>query len=60
MSLSQEHGVVEADPRWAAGLKLGDLVSVLPVHSCLTCNLYAEYVTLDGERLGTIQKAGKA
>lgn len=60
VSLSQEHGILEPDPRWAAGLKLGDLVCVLPVHSCLTCNLYAEYVTLDGEKLGTIHSAGEA
>ncbi len=56
-SVSQEHGVLEADARWAAGLRLGDLVCILPVHSCITCNLYTEYVTLDGERLGTMQKA---
>ncbi|MCK4512238.1 hypothetical protein KAW64_10895 [bacterium] len=29
----------------------------MPVHSCMACNLYAEYVTLDGERLETIHKA---
>jgi len=57
VSVFQEHGVLEADEQWAAGLRLGDLVCVLPVHSCMTCNLYAEYVTLDGERLGTIHKA---
>ncbi len=60
VSLCQEHGVLEADPRWAAGLKLGDLVCVLPVHSCLACDLYDEYVTLDGEKLGTIHKDGEA
>jgi len=57
VSVSQEHGVLEADAQWADGLRLGDLVCVLPVHSCMACNLYAEYVTLDGERLETIHKA---
>lgn len=60
VSVFQEHGVLEADAQWAAGLRLGDLVCILPVHSCMTCNLYTEYVTLEGERLGTIHKAREA
>ena len=60
VSLSQEHGVLEVDPQWAAGLRLGDLVCVLPVHSCLTCNLHTGFVTLHGEKLGTIHGAREA
>ncbi len=59
VSVFQEHGVLEADAQWAAGLRLGDLVCVLPVHSCMACNLYTEYVTLDGERLGTIHRGAE-
>lgn len=54
-SLSQEHGVVRAEEAaWAAGLgsaQIGDLLGVLPVHSCLTADLLKEYRTLGGERL---------
>ncbi len=53
-SLSQEHGIVQMDGetfrRVAAHLRIGDLVLVWPVHSCLTCNLHAEFRTLDGRR----------
>jgi D-serine deaminase-like pyridoxal phosphate-dependent protein len=55
-SLSQEHGVVQATPEgWEHGLasvQVGDLLGVLPVHSCLTADLLKEYVTLGGERIG--------
>lgn len=54
-SVSQEHGVVsvaeEAWPGVCASLAVGDLVAVLPVHSCLTANLLKRYLTLDGQNI---------
>lgn len=53
-SLSQEHGIVRATPEgWGqlADLQVGDLLGVLPVHSCLTADLLKEYLTLDGARM---------
>lgn len=50
-SLSQEHGVVRATPegrQQLAAVQVGDLLGVLPVHSCLTADLLKEYVTLNG------------
>lgn len=49
--LSQEHGLVKASPKTINRFKVGDLVAVLPVHSCLTANLMKKYVTLEGEVL---------
>jgi D-serine deaminase-like pyridoxal phosphate-dependent protein len=52
-SLSQEHGIVRADPATFAAvfgqLQVGDLVTVIPVHSCLTADVLKRYLTLDGE-----------
>ena len=39
VSLSQEHGIFKISSRWASGLKPGDLVAVIPVHSCLAADL---------------------
>ncbi|WP_235861496.1 alanine racemase [Pontibacter flavimaris] len=39
VSLSQEHGVVRASPEHFAKYNIGDLMYVLPVHSCLTADL---------------------
>ena len=53
--LSQEHGVVAARGKAADDqlrkLRPGDLVLVAPVHSCLTCEQFGSYRTLDGEVL---------
>ena len=47
--LSQEHGIVSAPPELLAQVQVGDLLMVLPVHSCLTANLLGRYRTTLGE-----------
>jgi D-serine deaminase-like pyridoxal phosphate-dependent protein len=49
ISLSQEHGIVEAEGDLIRRLRVGDLIYIYPVHSCLTCNLHRGYRTLEGE-----------
>lgn len=49
ISLSQEHGIVQATDTLYQRTKVGDVLLVLPVHSCLTANLLGRYLTLDGE-----------
>jgi D-serine deaminase-like pyridoxal phosphate-dependent protein len=49
--LSQEHGLIKADDETIDRLDVGDLVAILPVHSCLTVNLMRIYSTLEGEIL---------
>jgi len=48
-SLSQEHGIIQVEPYLLDRIKIGDLIVVLPIHSCLTANLLKRYLTLDGE-----------
>jgi len=38
-SISQEHGIVKASPNFFHRIQIGDLVAVLPAHSCLAMNL---------------------
>jgi len=40
VSLSQEHGIFCTSSIWAKALKPGDLVAVIPVHSCLAGALF--------------------
>ena len=47
-SLSQEHGIVQAEKELFDRTQVGDLLLVVPVHSCLTANLLGQYLTLDG------------
>ena len=50
-SLSQEHGIVQADDNLIDTVQVGDILVVLPVHSCLTANLMGRYLTLTGEMI---------
>jgi len=52
-SLSQEHGILSLSQP-GCNLKPGDLLAILPVHSCLTANLMRRYLTLDGEIIETM------
>ncbi len=53
-SLSQEHGVIKCLPGKAASLAVGDLLCVLPAHSCLTVQAMRTYKTLDGKIIKTL------
>lgn len=57
ISLTQEHGVLQVDGDLFHNIEIGDLLFIVPVHSCLTCDLYGEYRTLEGERLSRIFKS---
>lgn len=49
--LSQEHGVLHLEASDLARLSLGDLVCILPAHSCLTAQAMGIYLTLEGRRI---------
>jgi D-serine deaminase-like pyridoxal phosphate-dependent protein len=51
VSLTQEHGIIQMEDPLLDEVQIGDIVLILPVHSCLTCNLHREYRTLDGDIL---------
>jgi D-serine deaminase-like pyridoxal phosphate-dependent protein len=50
-SLSQEHGVIKVTDAVMRQVKVGDVVIVLPVHSCHTVAASSAYHTLTGEVL---------
>lgn len=41
-AISQEHGIIKTTEDFIHNVKVGDILSVLPVHSCLTVNLLGE------------------
>lgn len=59
-SLSQEHGILEKCGKLVREVNIGDLLSFLPVHSCMTANLMREYRTLDGNRISTMNSCEQA
>lgn len=48
--LSQEHGTLKVTDKVFSQISVGEVVAILPVHSCMTANLLAGYVTLSGKR----------
>lgn len=48
-ALSQEHGILKVNPRELHFFKPGELIEIIPVHSCLTANLMKEYMTSEGD-----------
>jgi len=53
--VSQEHGVVRLAPEDLERVQVGDIVCILPAHSCLTLDCMGEMLTLDGERITTMR-----
>ena len=48
-SISQEHGVILTDEETFNRVQIGDLLMVLPIHSCMTADILKSYMTLSGE-----------
>ncbi len=54
--ISQEHGIIKGASSFISKLKIGDVVGVLPVHSCLTADLMPGYFTFEGKVLNKLKK----
>ncbi|WP_370088480.1 alanine racemase [Ekhidna sp.] len=54
--LSQEHGIIKLSSEEVARVKVGDLIGVIPVHSCLTADLQGHYLSTSGEKIEKMTK----
>lgn len=54
--LSQEHGILKVTDEVFEGTANGDIVMILPVHSCMTADLMGGYVTTAGRRVDCMDK----
>lgn len=50
-SVSQEHGIINASEMLMNLVNIGDVIGVLPVHSCMTANLQSSYLNLDSKEI---------
>jgi len=53
-TLSQEHGVVMVPGGEFEKVKVGDLLFIIPAHSCLTVQVLRKYITWDGQKISTL------
>ncbi|MCU4157553.1 alanine racemase [Carboxylicivirga sp. A043] len=52
--LSQEHGIIKMPQEHFSNINIGDMLAILPVHSCLTANLIKKYATTEGEYINML------
>lgn len=48
-SISQEHGIIQASESLFDQVAIGDMIGILPVHSCMTADTMGAYLTTTGE-----------
>lgn len=53
-SLSQEHGIIKSSPSFIGSIRHGDILGIVPVHSCLTANQHKKYLTTGGKVVTSI------
>lgn len=55
-SLSQEHGILKVEPTNLTLFKIGQLINIIPVHSCLTADAMGKFLTTRGEVISMMPK----
>jgi D-serine deaminase-like pyridoxal phosphate-dependent protein len=56
--MSQEHGILKITYKDFHLINVGDLIEIVPVHSCLTANLMGSYLTTEEELIPTLNFRG--
>lgn len=53
-ALSQEHGIISLSKENLSAIKPGDVMCVLPIHSCLAAHHMRSFTTLHGKQIDTM------
>ncbi|MBN2807391.1 MAG: alanine racemase [Prolixibacteraceae bacterium] len=54
--LSQEHGVIKVNSKEFQQIEIGDIVEIIPVHSCLTAQAMGRYITTKGDTISMMPR----
>lgn len=54
-SISQEHGLIQASDELMSTAKIGDILGILPIHSCMTADCMRAYRAFDGEMIDHLE-----
>lgn len=55
-NLSQEHGIVKCNDDIFKKYNIGDVIYILPIHSCMTSNLMGRYLSTENEWIHMMPK----
>lgn len=50
-TISQEHGIIKLSSAMLQSLKLGDIIYISPIHSCLSANLHKYYLKTTKQKI---------
>ncbi|MCT4601553.1 MAG: alanine racemase [Marinifilum sp.] len=53
-SISQEHGIIRCNDILFDEFTIGDIIGILPVHSCMTANLMKDFLSTEGDWIKTM------
>ena len=56
VSISQEHGIIKVSPKVYEQISVGDVIGILPVHSCMAADVMGSMFTTTGEPLDHMKK----
>ncbi len=54
--ISQEHGELQVSDEFLKQTKVGDLIGILPVHSCMTADVMKSYLLSSGDTIEMMQR----
>jgi len=54
--ISQEHGIIHPEINQFDNFKIGDLIGIIPIHSCLAADLQGSYFSTSGNRIEKFKK----
>ncbi len=54
-SISQEHGIAKVTDQVFNEVEVGDVLGILPVHSCMTADCMHRYIDLQGNKIDHLQ-----
>lgn len=55
-NISQEHGILSVPKDRISNYRIGDVIIILPVHSCMTADVMKCYMTLEGRLISMMRK----
>lgn len=58
-AISQEHGIVKLSPSDYKKYEVGDVMYILPIHSCLTAEAIGTYMIAQGQLIGHMSKKSR-
>ncbi|GAB3646141.1 hypothetical protein GCM10028791_05590 [Echinicola sediminis] len=54
-SISQEHGIIKASDKLLRQIHIGDILGILPVHSCMTADCMGNYLSTKGQKIDHLE-----